>query len=101
MFPNSICSPTDTETLFAKRSKLAIFFSKPDTLDFTEGFLLQDGFNAELNLFPQWSYPAAYEWNKKLYVIYTMSSDGNQSHRGAMLSIIKLKNNKLCTGIAD
>lgn len=73
------------------RTKLALFISEPGSMKFVWGCLLQDGYNAQWDLYPQWSYPAAYEWNNKLYVIYSMSADGIQRHRGAMLSIIDLK----------
>ncbi|MBQ9776784.1 MAG: exo-alpha-sialidase [Lentisphaeria bacterium] len=73
------------------RSVLALFVSEPGTLKFTSGCLLRDGYDAEQDLYPQWSYPVAYEWENRLYVIYTMSSDGDQSHRGAMLSIVDLQ----------
>ncbi len=86
----NIVSPEIPDGLFERRSKLALFISEPGTLEFKRNFLLRDGYDPVLDLHPQWSYPAAYEWERKLYIIYTMSADGDQSHRGAMLSIIDL-----------
>ena len=86
----NIVSPESPDGLFERRSKLALFISEPGRLEFKRNFLLRDGYDPVLDLHPQWSYPAAYEWERKLYIIYTMSADGDQSHRGAMLSIIDL-----------
>lgn len=86
----NITPPESGKSLFDKRDKLAFFLSEPDTLNFNQGWLLRDGYDKELALYPQWSYPMADEYDGKLYVIYSMSSDGDQSHRGAMLSIIDL-----------
>jgi hypothetical protein len=41
------------------------------------------------------------EYDGKLYVIYSMSSDGDQSHRGAMLSIIDLNLASADNGAVD
>lgn len=73
------------------RDRLALFLSKPGTTDFMQGLLLRDGDDEKLKLYPQWSYPCAYESNGKLYVVYTMVTEkGNQSSRGAMMSIVDL-----------
>lgn len=73
-----------------ERSKLAIFFSKPGTMEFDKGFFLQDGVNDVLGYGTRWHYPVAYESDGKLYVIYTVSVDTN-NRRGAVLSVIDLK----------
>ena len=86
----NIADPEEAAYSSASRARLALFISEPETLRFTKGILLRDGYDAEQDLYPQWSYPVAYEWENRLYVIYTMSSDGNQNHRGAMLSIVDL-----------
>lgn len=72
-----------------ERTHLAVFFSDPGTMRFTRGGLLQSGYNAELDLYPQWSYPSAVEWRNKLYVLYTMQTAG-RNRRGALLSVIPL-----------
>ncbi|MBO5308842.1 MAG: exo-alpha-sialidase [Lentisphaeria bacterium] len=87
----NIADPEEAAYSSASRARLALFISEPETLRFTKGILLRDGYDAEQDLYPQWSYPVAYEWENRLYVIYTMSSDGDQSHRGAMLSIVDLQ----------
>ena len=78
--------------LYPGRSRLAVFFSRPDTMTFDEGFLLQDGYSGELGFGgPQWSYPLACEADGFLYVIYTASVDPqDQSRRGAVVSAIPL-----------
>jgi hypothetical protein len=74
-----------------RRSRLALFFSDAGSLIFNRGWLLRDGYDAKLNLHPQWSYPCAYEWNHRLYIIYTMVTDPQAPQkRGAMMSIVPL-----------
>lgn len=71
------------------RSRLAIFFSEPGTMRFTRGILLQDGFSEELRCGECWHYPAAYESDGRLYIIYTVNMD-SPGTRGAVLSVIEL-----------
>ncbi|MBR5024698.1 MAG: hypothetical protein IKX48_06500, partial [Victivallales bacterium] len=74
-----------------RRSRLALFFSDAGSLIFNRGWLLRDGYDAKLNLHPQWSYPCAYEWNHRLYIIYTMVTDPKTPQkRGAMMTIVPL-----------
>lgn len=76
------------------RNKLAIFFTKPNSLIFDQGGFLRNGPAPELKAVPQFSYPACYEADGKLYVIYTMQQRVEKlsiNGRGAMLSIIDLK----------
>ena len=74
-----------------RRSRLALFFSDAGSLIFNRGWLLRDGYDAKLDLHPQWSYPCAYEWNRRLYIIYTMVTDPKAPpKRGAMMSIVPL-----------
>lgn len=74
-----------------RRAMLAIFFSEKGTMNFTEGYLLQDGYSEELGYGGiQWSYPCAWEEDGKLYVIYTGCVEDND-HRAAVLSILPLK----------
>jgi len=73
------------------RDRLAIFFTEPGGMVFTNGGLLRNGYDAELGLHPQFSYPVAYEADGMLYVIYTMRTVPDFETRGAMLSAIKLR----------
>ena len=67
------------------------FFSDPRTMRFNQGFFLRDGEDRKLHLYPQWSYPSAYEANGKLHVVYSMvAQKESQSIRGAMMSIVDL-----------
>ena len=75
------------------RSRLAIFFTEPHSKQFKNGALIQCGYDPADPELPsrQWSYPACWEADGKLYVIYTK----NKSH--AMISILPLsckKNNE-------
>lgn len=63
---NIFCPDRDSSW---NREHLAIFFSEPHSMNFSKGFFLRDGEDRNLQLFPQWSYPAACEANGKLYVI--------------------------------
>ena len=69
------------------RSRLAIFFTEPGSMQFKYGALIQNGFEPDDQKLKnrQWSYPVCWEHDNKLFVIYTK----NKSH--AMLSIIPLK----------
>ncbi len=76
--------------LFPGRSRLAVLFSKAGKPFFDSGFLLQNGISRD---FPacdgsQWSYPAAWEQDGNLYVIYTAVL--KNPVRGALLSVIPL-----------
>lgn len=75
--------------LFPGRSKLAIFFSeKDDVMKFTNGIVLRDAKNDELDLCSYWCYPIAHEYEGRLYVIYTF--DLGFCCRGAAISVIHL-----------
>lgn len=85
---NILCHARDSSW---NRGHLAIFFSDPRTMRFNQGFFLRDGEDRKLHLYPQWSYPSAYEANGKLHVVYSMvAQKENQSIRGAMMSIVDL-----------
>lgn len=77
------------------RRKLAIFFAEKGTMKFDKGFLLADNkFYKDYNGV-QWSYPTAYEYDGKLYVIYSGTIDMfDQDCRGAMLAVIDLEKTK-------
>ncbi len=82
---------SDDDRPETRRSHLALFFSEPKSLVFTQGWLLRDGVDEKLGLYPQWSYPCAYEWNHQLYIIYTMVTHPQPPQkRGAMMTIVKL-----------
>ena len=68
------------------RSRLAIFFTEPHSMQFRTGALIQCGYDPADPELPsrQWSYPACWEHDNKLYVVYTK----NKSH--AMLSVLPL-----------
>lgn len=71
------------------RNKLAIFFSEHNTMNFTKGVILQDGFSNEFGFGDVWHYPSACEYDGKLYIIYTANiNSGN--NRGAIISIIDI-----------
>ena len=71
------------------RKALYILFSDSGEMKFNKGFILQDGFSENLGCGYQWSYPAAYESDGKLYVIYTVAYSKEQE-RGAVISVIDL-----------
>ncbi len=74
------------------RSRLAIYFTEPNGERFTKGYLIRSGDDARMKVYPQFSYPFCDTDGANLYVIYTMVAEkGNQSRRGAMLSVIPLK----------
>lgn len=74
--------------LYPGRSRLAVFFAQPGSVKFTEGFMLQDAVSSQLGYGEMWHYPAAYEADGKLYVIYTASVQNPR--RGAVVSAIPL-----------
>lgn len=71
------------------RSKLVIFFSEPNTIKFTKGIVLREGFSRELGGGEAWHYPSACEYDGKLYVIYTVNINEN-NNRGAVVSVIDI-----------
>lgn len=71
------------------RERLVILLSKPGTMEFTDGFVLQDGFSENLGYGSCWHYPVAYEANGKLYVIYTVNVNSWTS-RGAAMTVIDI-----------
>lgn len=74
------------------RDQLAIYFTKPGETLFSSGALLQDGYNPQLDLHPQFSYPFACTTDDgKLLVIYSFCAlPNNQSRRGALLTTLPL-----------
>lgn len=72
----------------SKRSKLAIFFSKPGTMIFNKTLLLKDGADSTFPDATCWHYPVAIQANKKLMIICTVSMDN--SSRGAVLITLPL-----------
>jgi hypothetical protein len=70
------------------RDKLIIGFRNKGSKKFSKVYLLQDGNNKKLGTSPEWSYPSACEFNKKLYVAYTSGK------KAATLSIIPLTKKK-------
>ena len=74
--------------LWPGRSRLAMFLTKPGEAVFTDGFLLQAGVSEQFGIGEMWHYPAAWEANGKLYVIYTVSI--RNPKRGAVLSVVEL-----------
>lgn len=75
--------------LYPGRSRLAIFFSKPGTVLFDTGYMLEDGVSAVLGYGVRWHYPCAYEADGKLYVICTVNVD-EENRRGAVLLTLPL-----------
>ena len=59
-------------------------------MNFTHGYVLQDGFSEKLGYGTAWHYPTACEADGKLYVIYTVNTD-DWSRRGAVLSVLDLQ----------
>ena len=53
------------------RDALALFLSEPGESTFSQATLLRDGPDPVLDARPQWSYPAAVEWNGALLVVCT------------------------------
>ncbi len=73
------------------RERLAIFFTEPNDMAFTKGFILQDGYSENLKFGRRWHYPCAYESDGKLYVVYTAEYDETVSKRGLVISVIDLR----------
>lgn len=74
--------------VYPGRNKLEIFFSKPNEINFDKKIVLQDGFSQHFRFGKMWHYPAACEYNNKLYVIYTVNMNWNT--RGAVVSVIDI-----------
>ena len=74
------------------RTRLVLFVSEPDSMEFTKGYVLQEGFCEALGCGWMWHYPAAWEANGTLYVICTVNTDrGTVGYRrGAALMRIPL-----------
>ncbi len=72
------------------RKQLAIFFTKPNSMKFDKGILLQNNYNEQLKLGYTWHYPCAHEADGKLYIIYTVCYDETNLKRGAVISVIDL-----------
>lgn len=75
--------------LLPDRRKLAIFFSRPHTMQFDRGYVVQDGYSEEFGFGCAWHYPCAFEQDGKLYLIYTATIN-EKNERGAVLSVIDL-----------
>lgn len=70
------------------RSRLAIFFTKPGKQKFSSGYILQSGrTKLPFGYGTAWHYPCAYEYDGKLYVIYTVNYE---TGRGAAVTVIDL-----------
>ena len=69
------------------RTRLAIFFSKPGKMKFDKGYILQKDKSFVLNYGTYWHYPVAYEYDNKLFVIYSADSPAG---RGAVVSALDL-----------
>lgn len=67
------------------RNKLVLFLTKKNSKMFSEYLVIRNGNDAGLDATPEWSYPAAIEYDSKLYVIYTSAKTSSA------LSIIPLK----------
>jgi len=77
--------------LYPGRSRLAIFFTEPDSMVFTEGRYLQNGFSQELGYGEnQWSYPVAWECTDRKELVVIQSAEIAPSVRGAVLSRVAL-----------
>lgn len=72
----------------SKRSKLAIFFSEPGTMNFNEALLLKDGADSLLPDATCWHYPVAIETDDRLVLICTVSM--KDTSRGAVLITLPL-----------
>ncbi|MBP3333131.1 MAG: exo-alpha-sialidase [Clostridia bacterium] len=72
------------------REKLAMYISEPGTMNFNKCIVLQDGYNKELEYGHVWHYPCAYEYDGKLYVIYTVNIVRDWQKRGAVVSVIDI-----------
>lgn len=71
------------------RSRLAVLFTEPGSVKFTDGFMLQNGMSDQFGYGEMWHYPAAYEADGRLYVIYTASVQNPK--RGAVVSAVPLR----------
>ena len=72
----------------ARRTRLALYLSEPGRMRFTKRLILRDGNDPAFGTANVWHYPAAWEEDGRLYIIYTASfKDGT---RGAVLSVVDL-----------
>lgn len=78
--------PTESK---GDRSRLALFFTRPHSLKFSSGLLLQDGKNQAMGFGHHWHYPVAWETGNHLMIIYTVSMEDHR--RGAVLTAVPLK----------
>lgn len=69
------------------RSKLAIFISHPNEMKFNMGYIIQFNKSQYLGYGSMWHYPVAYEYDNKLFVIYSADSPAG---RGAVVSVLDL-----------
>ena len=68
------------------RERLALFLSEKNSMNFTRGFLLRNGYDETLKRVPQWSYPCACACaDGALRIIHTMGARTDNNYRGAML----------------
>ncbi len=74
------------------RSQLAIFFSRPGTMHFDSGILLQNGSHPDFLQACMWHYPMAVEFDGELKIICTLSLRKEISNdlRGAVLISVPL-----------
>ena len=73
------------------RSKLVLYMTEKDTLFFTRSILLMDCKNSIHNI-SRCHYPAAAEYDGKLYIIATADYKGEAIYgRGAILFTVDLK----------
>lgn len=77
------------ETGYPRRNRLAAFFSRPNTMIFDKGIIIEEDRSPDLLYGMDWTYPVACEADGTLYVIYSSVIEG--SFRGAALSAIDLK----------
>lgn len=74
------------------RTRLALFVSEPGSMEFTRGYVLQDGPCPELGCGWMWHYPVACEADGNLYIICTINTDVGTigRRRGAVLFTVPL-----------
>ena len=77
------------EVGYPRRNRLAAFFSRPNTMIFDRGIIIEENRSPDLLYGADWAYPVACEADGTLYVIYSSVIEG--SFRGAALSAIDLK----------
>ena len=85
IFPPDVTPEVD----YPRRNRLAAFFSRPNTMIFDKGIIIEEDRSPDLLYGADWAYPVACEADGTLYVIYSSVIEG--SFRGAALSAIDLK----------